>query len=95
MEENKMNLKERAEIVRAMEVLARSVNNEDFFDSWLVCGVADGDINPRTTDEDLECYCDDDSLSDLMTLFLKIMNRAWKDGGLYCDGVTSKDAKGE
>lgn len=93
--DEKMNLKERAEVVRAMEVLARSVNNENFFDSWLVCGVADGDINPRTTDEDLEYYCDDDSLSDLMTLFLKIMNRAWKDGGLYCDGVTSKDVKGE
>lgn len=84
-----MNLQERANMVRAMETIVRSINFEDIIDSWLMVGVADGDINGKETDEDLECYCDDDSFKDLMTLFLKLMDRASKNGGLYCDKVVS------
>lgn len=90
MEDKKMHLNERAQMVRAMETLVRSVNNEDFIDSWLICGVADEDIKPSTTDEDLECYCEDENFQDLMTLFLKIMKWAIKDGGIQCDGIVSR-----
>ena len=58
-----MNTKERCDIVRAMELLVRSVNNKDYIMTWLRIGVADGDIRPDTTDEDLEYYIEDDSAS--------------------------------
>lgn len=88
MENNKLH--RRARMVRAMEEIARSVNNEELFVGiWLVYGVADGDIDQKTTDEDLEGYCEDDTFKDLMHLFLSLMEEAKKDGGLYCDGITS------
>lgn len=87
-----MHLNQRVEVVRAMETLVRCVNNEDIIESWLMCGVADGDIDEATADEDLYCYCNDDnSYSDLMGLFLRIMSRAKASGGLYSDGVVSND----
>lgn len=85
-----MNIKERAEMVKAMETLARAVNNENIFELWLVDGVADGDITPNTTDEELESYCEDERFSELMETFLILMSRARKDGGLYCDRVCSE-----
>lgn len=85
-----MNLKTRAEMVRAMETVARAVNDEEVFYGWLLCGVADGDINDDTTDEDLEYYCEDKTFADLMERFLDLMTRAKKNGGLYVDKVVSK-----
>ena len=51
-----MNTKERIEKVRAMETLARSINDERVFLTWLSLGVADGDITENTPDEELEFY---------------------------------------
>lgn len=83
-----MNLKERAKVVRAMDTMVSCINYEDIIDSWLICGVADGDIDDDTTDEDLEYYCRDENFKDLMTLFLKLMYRARIDG-IYTDGIVS------
>lgn len=83
----KINLKERAEMVRAMETIARSINDEMIFDLWLTGGVADGDIDNETTDEDLEYYCEDETFADLMDLFVRLMVGARKSGGLYCNGI--------
>lgn len=84
------NIKERIELLRAMELLARSVNDETDLMGWLMCGVADGDIDEDTTDDELIDYVeDDDSFAEIMGCFLRTMNRA-KDGGLYCDRVVSK-----
>ena len=85
-------IKERCEIVRAMETLARAINDEDVFEAWLIEGVADGDIEPGTTDDELEYYIEDETFADLMDLFLQVMNGARKSGGLYVDGVVSKPA---
>lgn len=86
-----MDTKKRCEVVRAMELLARAVNNEDIFYSWLIVGVADGDIGPNTTDEDLICYIEDDEdFADLMDTFLVLMRNAYEDGGLHVDDVVSK-----
>ena len=86
-----MNIKERITALRAMEFLVRSVNNEEFLEPWLIEGVADGDIDENTTDEELEDYVADNKyFSELMDLFLRIMNAARKDGGLYVDGVVSE-----
>lgn len=85
-----MKLSKRANVVRAMELIARCINDEEIFDSWLMCGVADGDIDGSEDDEDLEYYCEDDNFAELMGLFLRLMKRADKSGGLYEDGVVSK-----
>lgn len=75
------NIEERVELVKAMDLLARSINNEEYVDLWLMLGVADGD-------ENYEDYCNDDNhFSSLMALFLRLMSRARKDGGLYCNYV--------
>ena len=85
-----MKARERTKIVRAMETLARAVNDEDLFEYWLILGVADGDIDETTTDEELEYYIEDDNFAELMGTFLNVMKNAYKSGGLYVDGVVSK-----
>lgn len=86
-----MNKAERCQAVRAMDLLARSVNNEDIlYGKWLMGGVADGDIDENTTDEDLEWYIGDKEFSELMSCFLRCMKAAKEDGGLYIDGIVSK-----
>lgn len=85
--------KTRVNVVRAMETIARCTNDESAFDLWLSMGVADGDIDENSTDEELEYYCDDETFADLMDTFLKLMARAKKSGGLYCDGITSEEAE--
>ena len=87
-----MNKKARCEIVRAMELLARAINDEDIFEAWLIDGVADGDIDDGTTDEELDWYIEDENFADLMETFLHVMAKARKSGGLYADRVVSKNA---
>lgn len=81
----------RAEVVKAMDTIVSCINYEDYIDSWLMGGVADGNIKSDTTLEEIQemGYCDDPTFRDLMTLFLKLMYRAGGRGGLYCDGVVS------
>lgn len=88
-EEKKLDLHARAELVKAMDLLVRSINDEDLSDHWLEIGVADGAVNDKTTDEDLECYCEDSTLAGLMNTFLNLMSAAKKDG-IVCDGIVSK-----
>ena len=83
-------MKKRIEVIRAMEAIARCINDETIFDSWLMLGVADGDITPDTTDEELEIYTEDENFSEIMALFLRLMSQANKSGGLYCDNIVSK-----
>jgi len=88
--EREMDMHERAEMVRSMDRLVRAINNEAYLMSWFTVGVADGDINGRETDEDLEYYCEDENYGDLLGLFLILMTKANKNGGLYSDGVLSR-----
>lgn len=83
-----MSQSERVALVRAMETVARAVNDEELFIRiWLELGVADGDIDETTTDEELDYYITDESFRDLMDTFMYLMSKAYKSGGLYCDGV--------
>jgi len=87
---------ERVKMVKAMEFIARQINDEDVFCEWLTVGVADGDItygdlNAAEEDADtLEYYLEDDNFGNLMGVFLGTMKCAYKSGGLYCDEITSK-----
>lgn len=84
--------KEFAQAIRAMDLLARSCNNEDDIMGWLMTGVPDGDITEETTDEEiLEMYDADDMVS-FIGSFLRTMRRAAKDDeehGLYIAGVVA------
>ena len=91
-----MNKIERVKMVKAMEFIARQINNESVMDGWLMNGVADGDIeygDLTATEEDtenLDYYISDKAFSELMTCFLRRMEGAKRNGGLYCDGKVSK-----
>lgn len=83
-------MRDRVKMVRAMETIARSVNDEEVFMGWLSCGVADEDITDSTTDEFIkEQYCDDETFIDLMDCFLRLMKAAYKSGGLFAGDVVS------
>ncbi len=86
---------ERIKLVKAMEYVARQINDELVFEGWLTDGVADGDVEYGDLDvnpsdlEEFEYYLEDKNFADLMDTFLWVMQRAKKSGGLYCDGVVS------
>lgn len=86
---------ERLQMVKAMEYIARCINNEDIAEPWLICGVADGDIPfgevaVKSSDKvNLEYYIQDENFAELMRLFLSLMSAAKKDGGLYNGGIVS------
>jgi len=90
-----MNAVERIKMVKAMEYICRQINDEMVFDTWLMNGVADGDIEYGDLSEEndgmMDYYIDDEQLSELMRCFLNRMRRARESGGLYCDGVVSVD----
>jgi len=88
---------ERAELVIAMDKIAKCFNDEDVYMGWLMCGVADGDIKSDTTPEEvLDDYLDDDTFSELMGYFVSIMycakkrNKKSNKGTLCATGVISK-----
>ena len=92
--ETKMRKNLRQKMVKAMEFMVKSVNDEDLLNSWLMVGVADGDIrysDLELSDDFDEYYIEDREFKNLMSVFLKTMNRAWNNGGLYCDGIVSCD----
>ena len=90
-----MNKAERIKMVKAMEFIARQINDEEVFYTWLMGGVADGDIeygdlSEEDPNEVCSWYISDSSFAELMQCFLRHMTYAKKSGGLYCDGVVSK-----
>lgn len=91
---HEINYKERVAMVKAMELLARSINDEEIFELWLMIGVADGDIEDPMSNTDDEYiadnYCDDETYAELMNTFLTIMRRASKNGGLFSDYICSE-----
>ena len=97
-----MNSIERMKMIKAMEMIARCVNNENIFDLWLELGVPDGTYEYGDLDVSKDSidgfYCGgegwnqqdaDRNFSYLMTVFLDLMYDARDSGGLYCDGVIS------
>ena len=85
-------IEERKKMIAAMEYVARQINDEEVFASWLLVGIADGDIpyGDLTTDNVDEYYVDDDTFKEIMGCFLRRMVGAYNSGGLYCGGVVSQ-----
>ncbi len=79
------NKQARANLVKALDLIARSVNDEDVLEIWLTYGVADGDIDNNTTADEIEYYLDNKTLKELMTVFRKVIKKS----ELYFDGVVS------
>lgn len=80
-----MNILERTEVIKAMETIARCINDEYTAELWLIKGIADG-TDLRDPDE-IAYYAEDENFASLMTEFLYVMNEARKTGGLYCDEI--------
>ena len=94
MKKNNINLKERVSVIRAMDTIVRSLNDEEYVAWWLENGVPDGEIDEETTDEELYWLVDDDeSFADIMSTFIKIMRRQPVNGAMWVDNVLSKEEK--
>ena len=99
MTKQERDLRERMMAVKAMEFIARQVNDERVIDVWLMDGVADGDIeygdftihSGVETDPAYDYASDPDIFSALMATFLKTMSSAYKNGGLWCGNVVSDE----
>ena len=91
--EEKFNAIERKKMVLAMEYIVRQINDEEVFMPWLSVGVADGDLRYGEWDpENVEdYYIENDNFRDLMDCFLRRMSGAKKSGGLYCNGIVTKE----
>lgn len=88
-----MNKIDRKKMVLAMEYIARQINDENVFEGWLMCGVADGDIPYGSIDvsDVSDSYVEDGTFRELMECFLRRMYSAKKSGGLYCDKIVTKE----
>jgi hypothetical protein len=87
-----MDLKSRVATVRAMDEVIRSLNDENKMMTWLMYGVPDGEIDENTKDEDLRWLVESDAgFADLMYWFIRIMNKVSPNGGMWVDGVCSKE----
>ena len=88
-----MNIRKRA--ILAMEMLARSVNDERAMEGWLMNGIPDGDISYGSQHEEIvdEYFTKEENFKDLIDTFMRTMIRAYNSGGLYIDGIVggSKD----
>ena len=88
-----MNKIERKKMILAMEFICRQINDEEVFDTWLQCGVPDGEIKYGEWDVGVveDYFIEDDArFAEFMGCFLRRMKEAKNSGGLYCDGVVSE-----
>lgn len=88
-----MNVKQRIELLKAMDTIARCTNDERDYELWATYGIPDGEIKEDSKDDDLEWMCEDKIFADLMFSFCLLfkMKRCTAEGFLYCDSVTSKE----
>ena len=82
-------MNEKVKMIRAMETIARNLNDEELVQYWLMLGVSDGDITDDTTDEEIDDMYDDHDLKEFMNVFFKLMKYATEgecSGTFYCNG---------
>lgn len=72
----------RKERILQMDRIMRKINNENIFATWLVAGVAAGDLDDDSKWEDVDdYYIEDVTYSFITGLFLKLTLSAIKHGG--------------
>lgn len=72
----------RKEMVVAMETVMRHLNDETIFESWLMCGVADGDVTREVIEDPQlldDYYTEKEAYDELCKLFTRLVKRASKD----------------
>lgn len=73
------DIRQRARLLRAMDDVARSINDEDIVEIWLMGGVPDG-----ADDDELECIAEDDEgMRDVADCFMRVVSLAKDNGGLF------------
>ena len=91
----KAQIDERRKAIVCMEYIARHINDEDVLDFWLMNGVPDGDIEYGNLDYEQvwseDYMVSDEGFEEIMSCFLRNMNRAFESGGLFCGGIVCKD----
>ena len=76
------NVAKRIELIKAMDIIARRINDEGILiGDWFVGGVPDGLV--KEGDEAITDHTDDESLKNFMDCFMRCMVRASKSGGLF------------
>ena len=76
------NVAKRIELIKAMDMIARCINDEDILvDGWLAGGVPDGLVEEG--DEAIAGFTSDENMKDFMDCFMRCMVRASKSGGLF------------
>ena len=76
------NVARRVEFIKAMDMLARSIKDENILvDGWLAGGVPDGLVEEG--DEAIAGFTSDSDMKDFMDCFTRCMVRASKSGGLF------------
>lgn len=93
-----MNKSKRIKMLKAMEYIARQLNDKDMFiRNWRIVGIAEGaiefgDLDAENDPEEVERYIEDDEdFAELMDTFLYMMSHAYTGNtGLFCDGVSTR-----
>lgn len=81
--DSKLNRRRMLDVIHAMDVIARSMNDENIVEEWLQFGVPDG--SNTQTDIDVEYGCLEDyalesEFEDLADLFARIIKYAYGNG---------------
>ena len=73
---------QRRKNVYMMDIIIKHLNDENQLERWLMCGVADGDIEEGETnifDSIIDWYVEEENYKELVDLFLNILGDAMDD----------------
>ena len=74
-------LLERVKVLRALDTIAHTFNDEYAIEMWLECGVPDEEITDTTKDDEIMWLVEDEKeWQELLDLFVKLIRRASADG---------------
>ena len=82
--EKSIDYQTRLDALRAMDLIARSLNDEDFFNQWITYGIED-------ECKDYNGYLSDDIFRDIMTEFCEVIHNATAEkGAIFIDNICSE-----
>lgn len=81
-----MNVEKRIEVLKAMGTILEAVSDDAIYEDFQLRVPIQEDL-----DRNLDDYVQDSGFSETLEWFRLLMSRASKDGGLWCDGVSSED----